>query len=218
VQGVAEQMEQEIELIVSCHGLLTRVVGAFIALEPLVQMGLAFGVVECVRGFVLLGNGCVGFALQLAAPIKEVLKFMKPITHPACVLARRVITRHETKATIGGHAEAVEAMSAQVVKMGFPGLGRAIRGELHLQNGRALRLNRDQDGLMASKNLIAQIKHHRVLCHRKGRRQNSTVVLEAFTEIPYGIGLVLEVGDFCTTPRTGALAGSGEVKRSWDLV
>ena len=25
-------------------------------------------------------------------------------------------------------------------------------------------------------------------------------------------------GDFCTTPRTGALAGSGEVKRSWDLV
>ena len=77
--------------------------------------------------------------------------------------------------------------------MGFPGLGRALRGQLNFQNGRALRLNRDQDGLMAGKNLIAQIKHHFVLCHREGRRQSSTVVLEAFTEIPHGIGLVLEV-------------------------
>src|SRR6266446_4872364 len=50
-QGVTEQMEQEIELIVSCYGLLTRVVGVFIVLKTLVQMGLAFGVVECVRGF-----------------------------------------------------------------------------------------------------------------------------------------------------------------------
>jgi len=33
VQGVAEQMEQEIELIVSCNGLLTRVVGVFIVLK-----------------------------------------------------------------------------------------------------------------------------------------------------------------------------------------
>src|SRR2546430_12578628 len=128
VQGVAEQMEQEIELIVACDGVLTRVVGVFIVLEALVEMGLAFGVVEGVRGFVLLGNGRIGFALQLAAPVKEVLKFMKPITHPARVLARRVITRHEAKSPIGGHADAVEAMSAQVVKMGFPGLGRAIRG------------------------------------------------------------------------------------------
>ena len=148
---------------------------------------------ERVRGLVLLGNGRIGFALQLAAPIKEVLKLMKPITHPARVLARRVIARHEATATIGGHANAVEAMSAQVIKMGFPGLGRAIGGQLNFQDGRAVRLNRDQDGLMAGKNLIAQIKHHCVFCHRESRRQNSTVVLEAFTEIPHGIGLVLEV-------------------------
>ena len=57
-------MEQEIELIVSCHGLLTSVVGVFIVLEPLVQIGLAFGVVECVRGLVLLGNGRIGFAFR----------------------------------------------------------------------------------------------------------------------------------------------------------
>ena len=33
VQGITEQMEQEIELIVSCDGLLTRVVGVFIVLK-----------------------------------------------------------------------------------------------------------------------------------------------------------------------------------------
>jgi len=129
----------------------------------------------------------------LAAPVKEVVKLMKPITHPSRVLASRLIARNEATATIGGHADAVEAMIAQVVNMGFPGLGRALRGQLHFQNGRALRLNRDQDGLMAGKKLIAQIKHYFVLCHREGRRQSSTVVLEAFTEMPHGIGLVLEV-------------------------
>ena len=186
-------MQQEIELIVARYGLLTRVVGVFIVLKTLVQMGLAFGVVERVRGFVLLGKSRIGFALQWAAPVKEVLKLMKPVTHPSRVWARRVITRHQAKAPIGGHADAVEAMIAQVVKMGFPGRGRAIGGQLNFQDGRALRLKRDQDGLMAGKNLIAQRKHHFVRCHREGRRQRSTVVLEAFTEIPHGIGLVLEV-------------------------
>jgi len=73
VQSVTEQMKHEIELIVSGDGVLTRVVGVLIVLETLVQMGLALGTVECVRGFVLLGKGRIGFALQLAAPVKEVL-------------------------------------------------------------------------------------------------------------------------------------------------
>src|SRR5215510_12091176 len=111
-------MEEEIELIVSCHGLLTRVMGVFIMLETLVQMGLTFGVVEGLRGLVLLGNGRIGFALQLATPVKEVLKLMKSITHPPRVLARRVIARKETTSTIGGHAQAVEAVSAEVFEMG----------------------------------------------------------------------------------------------------
>jgi len=186
-------MEEEIELIVSGYGLLTRVMGVFIVLKTLAQMGLAFGVVERVRGLVLLGNGRISFAFQLVTPIKEVLKLMKPITHPSRVLARCVIARHEAKATIGGHADAVEAMIAQVVKMGFPGLGRAIGGQLNFQDGRALGLNRDQDGLMAGKNLIAQIKYYFVFCHGESRRQSSPVGVEAFTEIPHGIGLVLEV-------------------------
>src|SRR6516162_1174119 len=156
-------------------------------------MGLTFSVVECLHGLVLLGNGRVSFALQLAAPVKEVLKFMKSITHPPRVLARRVIARHEAPSTIRGHANAVEAVIAEVFKMGFPGLGRALRGQLYFQDGRTVRLNRDQDRLMAGKNLIAKIKHHYVLCHREGRRQSTTIVMETFTEIPHGVGLVLEV-------------------------
>src|SRR4030095_15949045 len=98
-------MEQERRLIVSCYSLLTSVVGVFIVLEALVQMGLAFGAVECVRGFVLLGNGRIGFALQLAAPVKEVLKFMKTTTPPARFWARRVLPRHEATAPIRDHAD-----------------------------------------------------------------------------------------------------------------
>src|SRR5216683_472310 len=82
-------MEQEIELIVAGHGVLTRVVGLFIALETLVQMGLAFGVVEGGRGLGLCGNGGIGSALQLLASVKEVLKLMEPITHPSRVLPCR---------------------------------------------------------------------------------------------------------------------------------
>jgi hypothetical protein len=123
VPGVTEQMEQEIELIVACDGVRTRVVGVCIVLQTRVQMGLAFGVVECGRGFVLLRHRRIGFALQVAAPVKEGSKLLQPIPHPACVLARRVIARHEATATLGGHADAVEVVLAEVVNMGFPGLG-----------------------------------------------------------------------------------------------
>src|ERR1700675_357095 len=128
-------MEQEIELIVSYDGLLTRVMGAFIVLETLVQIRLTFGVVECLRGLVLLGNSRIGFALQLTAPVKKVLKLVKPIAHPPRVWARRVIARHEATAPIRGHPEAVEVVVAEVVTMGLPGLGRALRGQLNFQDG-----------------------------------------------------------------------------------
>ena len=131
-------------------------------------MGLAFGVVEGDRGLSLFGNGGIGFAFQLLASVKEVLKLMEPITHPSRVLASQSIAGNEANATIRGHANAVEAVLPEVFKMGFPGLGRAIRGQLDFEDGRTLRLNRDQDRLMAGKNLIAEIKHHFGLCHREG--------------------------------------------------
>src|SRR6266481_7579989 len=111
-------MEQQIELIVSGHGLLTSVVGVFILLETPVQIGLAFGVMEGFRGLVLLGNSRIGFALQLAASLKEVLKLMELITHPSGVRASRLIARNEANATIRGHADAVKAVVGQVFKMG----------------------------------------------------------------------------------------------------
>jgi len=100
-------------------------------------------------------------------PNNERIHVVKKGDSVTTILRDQGATPDEAKATIGGHADTVEAMSAQVVKMGFPSLGRAIGGQLHFQDGRALRLNRDQDGLMAGKNLIAQIKHHGVFCHRE---------------------------------------------------
>jgi len=67
-------------------------------------MGRAFGVVECCHGLILFGDGRIGLALQLLAPVKEVLKLMEPITYPSRVLASRLIPRNEANATIGGHA------------------------------------------------------------------------------------------------------------------
>ena len=41
MSGVAAEMAQEIQLIVSCPGVLTRVVGPFIVLETRVPIGAA---------------------------------------------------------------------------------------------------------------------------------------------------------------------------------
>jgi len=76
---------------------------------------------------------------------------MKPITHPARVLARRVNSPPRGHGPDRKPCHAVEVVLAKGVKNGLPGLGRALRGELNFQNGRALRINRDQDGLMAGK-------------------------------------------------------------------
>jgi len=168
VEGVVEQMEQESKWSVARYGLLPRMMGVFLVWETLVERGLAGGVGECGRGFVLLGNSRIGLALQVAAPVTEVSTLRKPITHPARVLARRMRASPAATAPIGGHAEAVEAVMPEVVKRGVPGLGRALRGQWDVQDGRTLRLNRDQEGLMAGKNLIAQIQHHGGLCPREG--------------------------------------------------
>ena len=50
-------MEEQIELIVSCDGLLTSLVRVFILLETLLQIGLAFGMIELFSSVVFLPNG-----------------------------------------------------------------------------------------------------------------------------------------------------------------
>jgi hypothetical protein len=193
VEGVAEETEQESKLSVWCHGVLTRVGGPVLVVEPLAQIGLACGVMACVRRLILLGHGRRRCALQLTASVTEVLQRMTPVTPPARVWARRVLASHQATAPLGGHAEAVEARLAPVVTMGVPGLGRALRGQVHLQHGRAVRRKRAQAGLMAGKHRIAQRKHHGALGHRQGRRSCSPVVLEACTEIPHGVRLVWDI-------------------------
>jgi hypothetical protein len=50
---------------------------------------------------------------------------------------------HQAYATIGGHADAVETRRLERVKMGFPGRGRAVGGQLDAEKRGTLRLNRD---------------------------------------------------------------------------
>src|SRR5207237_2562694 len=102
---------------------LTRVVGVCRVLTTLRQRSLACGVGAPVHGFVLRANSRIGFALQGAAPVKEVAKLRQSITPPWRVLARRVRARHEAPAPIGGHADAVDVGLAEGVNRGFPGLG-----------------------------------------------------------------------------------------------
>jgi hypothetical protein len=44
-------------------------------------------------------------------------------------------------------------------KMCSPGLSGAICGQCKVEDGGALRINRDHNGLVESENLIAEIKH-----------------------------------------------------------
>jgi len=52
-------------------------------------------------------------------------------------------------------------------KMGFPGRGRAVGGQLDAENRGTVRRNRDEDGGLEGKNLIAEVKHHRCRGHRQ---------------------------------------------------
>ncbi len=193
VYGVVEQREQESKGIVACSGVRTRMMGGCIVVETRGEMGGACGVGESGRRLVLLGHGRRGCARQLAAPVKEVATRRPPITPPARVLARRMRARHEATAPIGGHAEAVEAVRAEVVTMGVPGLRRGLRGQWSCHDGRPVRLHRAHEGLMAGKHLLAQRQHHVVLGHREGRRQRSIVGGEAGTAISHRVRLVLAV-------------------------
>src|SRR5215471_3692319 len=185
-------MKQQIKLIVPRHGLLTSLTSLFILLQALLEIGLAFGVREFLSRFDLLTNSSIGFSLELVAAVKQVLKLMELITHPEALLARRSIASGQTNPPIRGHADTVKAVSAKVCKMSLPSLGRAIGSQLDFEDGRTMRLNRDQDGASDGKNLIAEINHHGLLWHREGGRDGASIGLEGFAEIAYGVWLVLE--------------------------
>ena len=138
---------------------------SFILLKTFVQIRLACGGVEFLGGCVLLANGRIRFSLEVVAAVKERVKRMKLLTHPEPVLAGGLLACHETNAAIGGHADTVEEVVAEVFTMRVPGLSRTIRSPLDFEDRRTLRLNGDQKGGSDGKNLIAEIKHHFLLCH-----------------------------------------------------
>src|SRR6266478_1458263 len=181
------------QLIISLDRAFTSLAGLFILLKTLLQIGLTFGIGECLRCFDLLANGAIGFSFEVVAAVQQVLKLMELITHPEPILASRLVAGLQADASVGGHAETVKAMSPEVVKMRFPGLGRAIGSQLDFEDSCTLRINRDQDGGADGKNLIAEIKHHFLVGHGERRRDAAPIVSEEFTEIAHGVGLVVEV-------------------------
>src|SRR5918994_4675645 len=156
-------------------------------------MGLAFGLSECLRCFDFLANGAIGFAFEVVAAVKEVLKLMELITHPKPVLASRLVASFEADAPVGGHPQTVKAMRPELLKLRFPSLGGAIGSQLDFEDGGTLRINRDQDGGSEGKNLIAEIKHHFLVGHRECRREATAIGLEGFTEIAHGARLIVEM-------------------------
>ena len=90
---------------------------------------------------------------------------MKVVSHPEGFRARLSVARHQAKAAIGGHATAVEVMVLERVTMGFPRRGRAIGRQFDVEHGGTVRLNRDHNGRVDGKNLIAEVEHHGLRCH-----------------------------------------------------
>ena len=160
-----QEVEQHGELVVECHGLLTGVMRGVILVETLRQIGLAFGPGKLVRRIVFFANGGIGFALQLVQHREEVAKLVEIIRHPQGHVARGPVAGHEAQAPIGGQAQADELVVLKRFKMRSPGVSRPIRRQLDVEDRRAARVNGHQNGRVDGKNLIAEIKHHFVLCY-----------------------------------------------------
>src|SRR3989454_12439499 len=116
-------MEQNVELVVERHCVLTGLVHLFVLVETLVQIRLAFRMSEFLCGFVFLPNGRIGFSLQLMQQGEEVLKLVEIVTHSQGFFTSGVIACHQAHTAIGGHAEAVKEVSVQRSKMRSPSLG-----------------------------------------------------------------------------------------------
>lgn len=184
-------MEEQIELIVSCAGLLTSLVRVFILLETLVQIGLACGRLELFSSVVFLPNGRIGFSLSLTPPVQERLKLMERIPAPQRLAVSGLIARNQAHAAIRGHADVVETMIVKRVKRCWPRCGQAIGSPLDCKDGGALSIKSEQNGRVASKNLIAEITHDRLSPYRQGGREQTAITLEELAEIPYGVGRVI---------------------------
>ena len=83
---------------------------------------------------------------------------MELITDPQRLAVSSLIARDQAHAAIRGHADVVETMIVKRFKMCLPRCGQAIGSPLDFKDGGALSIKSEQNGRVASKNLIAEIK------------------------------------------------------------
>jgi hypothetical protein len=185
-------MEPHVALIVLCERVLTSWACLFILVQTLLQGGFTLGRIEFLRGVICLAYGPVGFALPLTAQGEEVVTGMALVTHPQGLLTSGVRARDQAYAAIGGHAEAVEAVIVKGFKRGFPRRGRALRSQCDFQDGGAFGVNGNQNRLVRSKNLVAEIQHDFCRPHCQGRGERLAIALEKCTEIAPRVGLIVE--------------------------
>ena len=87
--------------------LLTSLVRLFVLGQALVEVGRAFGMDETCVWLCLLWLWRYKLFLQLETYIEAALKLMKVVCHPESFRASVSVARHQAKAAIGGHTEAV---------------------------------------------------------------------------------------------------------------
>jgi hypothetical protein len=130
-------------MIISIYRRRTSLTSLFILLKTLLEMPFTFSIGKSLSGFNLLTNGTIGFFLQLVTAVKKVLELMEVVTNPESLLASSLIASFKTYTPIRGHAKRVKTVSPKVVEVRLPSLSGAIRSQFNLEDGGALRINRD---------------------------------------------------------------------------
>jgi len=137
VERCTQSVQQQGQLVGEGHGLLTGVRRCCLLLETLCQSGLAFGTGKLARRLVFRVNGRLGFAFHLMQHLKEVAKLREIIRHPQGHVARGPVASHQAQAAIGGHAKAEAMVLLKRCNMRSPGVSRALRGQLDVEDRRA---------------------------------------------------------------------------------
>src|SRR5262245_41858259 len=166
--------------------------GCVIVSQALLKIGLTFGVGKRSSGLVFLGNSRIRFALQLMQYLIEASYLVEIIRYPQGEIAGLLVPGHEARAPIGGHAQADKIVLLKRGKMRSPGLSRPISSELNVEDGGAVRINRDQNGLIKRENLIAEIKHPGLGWHRQRGRYCLPCLVAELTERADSIGGVVQ--------------------------
>lgn len=104
VECVTQEVQQDGQVVVECHGLLAGVMRRVIVMQALAKIRLACGTRKLLHGLVCLLNGGIGLAFHAMQDCKEVAKLVEILRHPQGHVARGLVAGHEAQAPIGGQA------------------------------------------------------------------------------------------------------------------